>query len=136
MNANLRLQSLEFRAAFLRNCIADEYIALMLRINEEAVYIEDGERVELTPDRVAMNILYHIEAPWIHEFGQEDGCRKACEVLEKMLAPGYMAENIRLSAYGVSELREIYRDIVFGAPDGDLPEGFEIVITDTKEGIL
>ncbi|TDN60656.1 hypothetical protein [Scandinavium goeteborgense] len=136
MIANLRLQPLEFRAVFLRNCIADEYIALMKRINGEAVYIEDGERIELTPDRVAMNILYHIEAPCIHEFGQDDGCRLACEVLEKMLVPGYMAENIRLSAYRVSELREVYRDIVFGALDGELPEGFEIVITDTKEVIL
>lgn len=52
MNANLVVHSPEFRAAFLRSCIADAYISLMVRINGEAVYIEDGERIELTPDRV------------------------------------------------------------------------------------
>ena len=73
MLANIGINSTEFRAAFLRSCIADAYISLMLRINGEAVYIEDGERIELTPDRVAMNILYHIEAPRINEFGREEG---------------------------------------------------------------
>lgn len=135
MSANLTVHSPEFHAAYLRACIADAYIALMLHVNGEAVYIEDGERIELTADRVAMNILYHIEAPWITEFGQEEGCRLACDVLERMLIPGYMAENVRLSAFGVSELREVYRDIVFGAPDGELPPGFQIVQTEITEGL-
>lgn len=136
MNANLVVHSPEFRAAFLRSCIAEAYISLMVRINGEAVYIEDGERIELTPDRVAMNILYHIEAPWINEFGQEEGHRLACDVLERMLSPGYMAENIRLSAFGVSELREVYRDIVFGAPDGEVPPGFSIITVGVGEVLL
>ena len=136
MHANIGINSPEFRAAFLRSCIADAYISLMLRINGEAVYIEDGERIELTPDRVAMNILYHIEAPWINEFGQEEEHRLACDVLERMLAPGYMAENIRLSAFGVSELREVYRDIVFGAPDGEVPPGFSITTAGVGEVLL
>ncbi|HFS7482634.1 TPA: hypothetical protein ACH1O5_004892 [Enterobacter roggenkampii] len=136
MQANIGINSTEFRAAFLRSCIADAYISLMLRINGEAVYIEDGERIELTPERVAMNILYHIEAPWINEFGQEEGHRLACDVLERMLSPGYMAENIRLSAFGVSELREVYRDIVFGAPDGEVPPGFSITTAGVGEVLL
>ncbi|KJM57662.1 hypothetical protein B5M10_08235 [Pluralibacter gergoviae] len=124
----------EFRTALLRRYIAGAFVSLMTRIHGEAVYVEDGERIELTPDRVAINILYHIEAPWIHEFGQEDGGRLACEVLEKMLAPGFMAECIRLSEFGVSELREVYRDIVFGAPDGELPDRFEFVTPQSGEG--
>jgi len=39
MHANIGINSPEFRAAFLRSCIADAYISLMLRINGEAVYI-------------------------------------------------------------------------------------------------
>lgn len=136
MSANFAVHSPEFRAAFLRSCIADAYIALMLRINGEPVYIEDGERIELTPDRVAMNILYHIEAPWINEFGLEEGHRLACDVLERMLAQGYMAENIRLSAFGVSELREVYRDIIFGAPNGEIPPGFSITTAGVGEVLL
>ncbi|WP_263070152.1 hypothetical protein [Enterobacter huaxiensis] len=136
MSANLAVHSPEFRAAFLRSCIADAYICLMVRTNGEAVYIEDGERIELTAERVAMNILYHIEAPWINEFGQEEGHRLACDVLERMLAPGYMAENIRLSAFGVSELREVYRDIIFGAPDGEIPPGFSITTAGVGEVLL
>lgn len=136
MHANIGINSTEFRAAFLRSCIADAYISLMLRINGEAVYIEDGERIVLTPERVAMNILYHIEAPWINEFGQEEGLRLACDVLERMLSPGYMAENIRLSAFGVSELREVYRDIVFGAPDGEVPPSFSITTAGVGEVLL
>lgn len=128
------LHTLEFRTALLRRYIAGAFVSLMTRIHGEAVYVEDGERIELTPDRVAINILYHIEAPWIHEFGQEDGGRLACEVLEKMLAPGFMVECIRLSAFGVSELREVYWDIVFGAPDGELPDGFEFVTPQGGEG--
>ncbi|MBL5883236.1 hypothetical protein [Lelliottia aquatilis] len=136
MRANIGVNSPEFRAAFLRSFIADAYISLMIRVNGEAVYIEDGECIELTPDRVAMNILYHIEAPWINEFGHEEGHRLACEVLERMLSPGYMAENIHLSAFGVSELREVYRDIVFGAPDGEIPPGFSITTAGVGEVLL
>lgn len=135
MHANIGINSTEFRAAFLRSCIADAYISLMLRINGEAVYIEDGERIVLTPERVAMNILYHIEAPRLTNSARR-GLRPACDVLERMLSPGYMAENIRLSAYGVSELREVYRDIVFGAPDGEVPTGFSITTAGVGEVLL
>lgn len=133
MNTTDMLHTPEFRAALLRRYIAGAFIALMTRLHGEPVYVEDGECIALTPDRVAINILYHIEAPWIQEFGQEEGCRLACEILEKMLASGFMAECIRLSAFGVSELREMYRDIVFGAPDGELPDGFEFVSAENGE---
>lgn len=136
MHANIGINSTEFRAAFLRSCIADAYISLMLRINGEAVYIEDGERIVLTPERVAMNILYHIEAPRINEFGQKRASPRRVTFWERMLSPGYMAENIRLSAYGVSELREVYRDIVFGAPDGEVPTGFSITTAGVGEVLL
>lgn len=43
------------------------------------------------------NIIYHIEMPWVNEFGADAGCILAAEKLEKMLKPGFMSENIRLS---------------------------------------
>lgn len=78
---------------------------------------------------VSLMTRIHGEAVYV-----EDGGRLACKVLEKMLAPGFMMECIRLSAFGVSELREVYRDIVFGAPGGELPDGFEFVTPQGGEG--
>ncbi|RSB59830.1 hypothetical protein EGT71_14135 [Atlantibacter subterranea] len=122
-----------FRTALLRRYIADAFITMMTRINGEPVYTEDGERVLLTPEKVALNILFHIEAPWMDEFGMEDGSRLAAEALERMLTPGFMGEALRLSVAGVTEMREVYRDIIFGAPDGELPAGFEFVHGATGE---
>ncbi|MEX5412745.1 hypothetical protein [Atlantibacter hermannii] len=122
-----------FRTALLRRFIADAFITMMTRINGEPVYAEDGERVLLTPEKVALNILFHIEAPWMDEFGMEDGSRLAAEALERMLSPGFMGEALRLSVEGVTEMREVYRDIIFGAPDGELPAGFEFVHGATGE---
>ncbi|MDU5552737.1 MAG: hypothetical protein E6051_23660 [Citrobacter freundii] len=34
------------------------------------------------------------------------------------------------------EMREVYRDIIFGAPDGELPEGFEFVKPEGQEVLL
>ncbi|TSJ58796.1 hypothetical protein FND52_05485 [Atlantibacter subterranea] len=122
-----------FRAALLRRYIADAFITMMTRINGEPVYAEDGERVLLTPEKMALNILFHIEAPWMDEFGMEDGSRLAAEALERMLTLGFMGEALRLSVAGVTEMREVYRDIIFGAPDGELPAGFEFVHGATGE---
>ncbi|MBE8372228.1 hypothetical protein IQA51_16880, partial [Leptospira borgpetersenii serovar Hardjo-bovis] len=36
-----------FRTALLRRYIADAFIALMTRVNGEAVYAEEGERIPL-----------------------------------------------------------------------------------------
>ncbi|MCV2428057.1 hypothetical protein N2P70_21805 [Escherichia coli] len=67
---------------------------------------------------------------------KRQGCILAAEKLEKMLKPGFMSENIRLSVFGVTEMREVYRDIIFGAPDGELPEGFEFVKPEGQEVLL
>ncbi|EKY3995828.1 hypothetical protein [Enterobacter roggenkampii] len=134
MISNVSLVSPAFRTALLRRYIAEAFISLMQRVNGEAAYIEEGERVALTPDKVAMNILYHLETPWMDEFGIDEGSRLAAEVLEKMLAPGFMGETLRLSVEGVTEMREIYRDIIFGAPDGELPAGYEFMPFGDREG--
>lgn len=133
---NKTLCSTAFRMALLRRYIADAFISLMTRVNGEAVYIEDGEIVRLTSEKVMLNILFHIETPWIDEFGIEEGSRLAAEVLEQMLAPGFAVENLRLSIKGVTELREVYRDIIFGAPDGELPQGYKFMSPDCGEGFL
>ena len=133
MAINETIRSPAFRTALLRSCIADAFIALMTRVNGEPSYIEDGEYVHLTPEKVAFNILFHIEAPWMDEFGIEDGSKLAAEMLEGMLAPGFMGESARLSVDGVTEMREIYRDIIFGAPDGELPAGFEFMLCEKGE---
>lgn len=125
MIASEKITTLPFRTALLRHYIATAFVELMIRVNGEAAYIEDGERIPLNPERVAINIIYHIEAPWLEEFGADDGSRLAAEALEKMLLPGFAGEKLHLSIAGVCELREVYRDIIFGAPDGELPEGME-----------
>lgn len=130
------LRSLAFRTALLRRYIADAFIALMTRVNDKAVYTEDGEQVTLTPEKVALNILLHIETPWREEFGAEEGSRLAAEALERMLAPGFAGENLRLSLTGVMEMREVYRDIIFGAPDGELPPGYTFAPSEDEEGYL
>lgn len=136
MNNNQNLKAHALRTAVLRYYIADAFISLMARVHNEPVYIEDGERIELTHEKVVSNIIYHIEMPWVTEFGAEVGCMLAGEQLEKMLKPGFMSENIHLSVFGVTEMREIYRDIIFGAPDGDLPEDFEFVKPEDQGGLL
>lgn len=130
------LASTSFRIALMRNYIARAFIELMTKVNGEPVYVEDGERIPLTLDRVAVNIIYHIEAPWINEYGVDEGRDLAAEALQKMLAHGFMGESLRLSLEGVSEMREIYRDIIFGAPDGELPEAFELGLFPDGEGLL
>lgn len=130
------LASTSFRIALMRNYIARAFIELMTKVNGEPVYVEDGERIPLTLDRVAVNIIYHIEAPWINEYGVDEGRDLAAETLQKMLAHGFMGESLRLSLKGVSEMREIYRDIIFGAPDGELPEAFELGLFPDGEGFL
>ncbi|HED2523904.1 hypothetical protein [Klebsiella aerogenes] len=130
------LRSPSFRTALLRRYIADAFIALMTRVNGEAVYTEDGERITLTPEKVALNILFHIETPWREEFGAEEGSRLAAEALEQMLAPGFAGENLRLSLTGVTEMREVHRDIIFGAPDGELPPGYAFLSPEDGEAYL
>ena len=122
-----------FRTALLRRYVTDAFISLMTRVNGKPVYIEDGETVLLTTEKVALNILFHIEVPWMDEFGMEDGNRLAAEMLERMLAPGFMGEALRLSVEGVTEMREVYRDIIFGPPDGELPAGYEFVLSGERE---
>lgn len=97
MNNNQNLKAHALRTAVLRYYIADAFISLMVRVHNEPVYIEDGERIELSHEKVVSNIIYHIEMPWVNEFGADAGCILAAEKLEKMLKPGFMSENIRLS---------------------------------------
>ena len=119
MNNNQNLKAHALRTAVLRYYIADAFISLMVRVHNEPVYIEDGERIELSHEKVVSNIIYHIEMPWVNEFGADAGCILAAEKLEKMLKPGFMSENI-----------------IFGAPDGELPEGFEFVKPEGQEVLL
>ena len=74
MNNNQNLKAHALRTAVLRYYIADAFISLMERVHNEPVYIEDGERIELTHEKVVSNIIYHIEMPWVNEFGADAGC--------------------------------------------------------------
>ncbi len=85
MNNNQNLKAHALRTAVLRYYIADAFISLMVRVHNEPVYIEDGERIELSHEKVVSNIIYHIEMPWVNEFGADAGCILAAEKLEKCL---------------------------------------------------
>ena len=65
MNNNQNLKAHALRTAVLRYYIADAFISLMVRVHNEPVYIEDGERIELSHEKVVSNIIYHIEMPWV-----------------------------------------------------------------------
>lgn len=123
----------EFKAALLRHYIACAFIDLMTLKNGQAVFIEDGEEVMLTLDKVALNIIYHIETPFIDRFGVMDGAILAAADLIAMLMPGFMIAQVELSAYGHHRLCEVYRDIIFGAPDGELPPGATVCACDARE---
>lgn len=81
------------------------------------------------------NIIYHIEMPWVNEFGADAGCILAAETGKKCLNGLYVRKYSPVS-FGVTEMREVYRDIIFGAPDGELPEGFEFVKPEGQEVLL
>lgn len=51
MNNNQNLKAHALRTAVLRYYIADAFISLMARVHNEPVYIEDGERIELTHEK-------------------------------------------------------------------------------------
>lgn len=54
----------------------------------------------------------------------------------KMLKPKLYVRKYSPVSFGVTEMREVYRDIIFGAPDGELPEGFEFVKPEGQEVLL
>ncbi|HCL5801566.1 TPA: hypothetical protein N2N77_005162 [Escherichia coli] len=58
MNNNQNLKAHALRTAVLRYYIADAFISLMVRVHNEPVYIEDGERIELSHEKVVSNIIY------------------------------------------------------------------------------
>lgn len=51
MNNNQNLKAHALRTAVLRYYIADAFISLMVRVHNEPVYIEDGERIELSHEK-------------------------------------------------------------------------------------
>lgn len=53
-----------------------------------------------------------------------------------MLKPKFYVRKYSPVSFGVTEMREVYRDIIFGAPDGELPEGFEFVKPEGQEVLL
>ncbi|MCQ7723919.1 hypothetical protein NP177_29265 [Salmonella enterica] len=57
MNNNQNLKAHALRTAVLRYYIADAFISLMARVHNEPVYIEDGERIELTHEAILFTIL-------------------------------------------------------------------------------
>ncbi|OKP27552.1 hypothetical protein [Serratia fonticola] len=123
----------EFKIALLRHYISCAFIDLMVFKHGQAVFIEEGEEVVLTLDKVALNIIYHIEAPFIERFGVMDGGQLAAADLMAMLMPGFMAAQVQLSPYGYHRLCEVYRDIIFGAPDGELPPGSSVCACNVRE---
>ncbi|WP_142591473.1 hypothetical protein [Serratia marcescens] len=123
----------EFKIALLRHYIACAFIDSMASKNGQAVFIYDGEEVMLTLDKVALNIIYHIEAPFIDQFGVMEGGMLAAADLMAMLAPGFMIAPVQLSHYGYHRLCEVYRDIIFGAPDGELPPGATLYARNARE---
>lgn len=123
----------EFKVALLRHYIACAFIDSMTSENGQPVFIEDGEEVALTLDKVALNIIYHIEASFIDQFGVMEGGMLAAADLMAMLAPGFMIAPVQLSHYGYHRLCEVYRDIILGAPDGELPLGATLYGRNARE---
>lgn len=127
-----RLTSVEFRAALLRHYISQAFISLMVSKHGNPVFIADGEIIPLSLDKVAANIIYHIEHPFIQKLGATEGGRLAAQELNKMLKPGFMSEAMQLSYYGTMRLSRVYQDIMYGAPDGEFPAGS--CIKDEQDG--
>jgi len=127
-----RLTSAEFRAALLRHYISQAFISLMVSKHSDAVFISDGESIPLSLDKVAANIIYHIEHPFIQKLGAIEGGRLAAQELNMMLKPGFMSEAMQLSCYGTMRLCRVYQDILYGAPDGEFPAGS--CIMDEQDG--
>lgn len=112
-----------FKMALLRHYIASAFLEAMTIQHGQAIYVLNGRCIPLTADKVAINIISHIEAPYIDQFGCAMGQAMAAQVLYEMLEPGFMREVVRLSAYGYRCLLAMYEDIASGATDGKLPPG-------------
>lgn len=112
-----------FKMALLRHYIASAFMEAMTAQHGQAVYVLNGSRIPLTADKVAINIIRHIEAPYIDQFGCAMGQPMAAQALYEMLEPGFMREAVRLSAYGYRCLSAVYAEIANGATDGELPPG-------------
>ncbi|KFX00788.1 hypothetical protein [Pectobacterium carotovorum] len=112
-----------FKMALLRHYIANAFLEAMTTQHGQAVYVLNGSRIPLTADKVAINIISHIEAPYIDQFGCVMGQAMAAQALYEMLEPGFMREAVRLSAYGYCCLLAMYAEIASGATDGELPPG-------------
>lgn len=131
-----RLTSAEFRAALLRHYISQAFITLMFSKHGDTVFFSDGESIPLSLDKVAANIIYHIEHPFIQKLGAIEGGRLAAQELNKMLKPGFMSEDMQLSDYGTARLCRVYQDIIYGATDGEFPPGSCIVVEQDREETL
>lgn len=112
-----------FKMALLRHYIANAFFEAMTAQHGQAAYVLNGRCIPLTADKVAINIISHIEAPYIDRFGCAMGQAMAAQALYEMLEPGFMCEAVRLSAYGYRCLSAMYEDIASGATDGKLPPG-------------
>ncbi|RJL53700.1 hypothetical protein [Pectobacterium carotovorum] len=122
-----------FKMALLRHYIASAFLEAMTTQYGQAIYVLNDSRIPLTADKVAINIISHIEAPYIDQFGCAMGQAMAAQALYEMLEPGFMREVVRLSAYGYRCLSAMYEDIASGATDGKLPPG-AVVETLTTAG--
>lgn len=122
-----------FKMALLRHYIASAFLEAMTIQHGQAIYVLNGRCIPLTADKVAINIISHIEAPYIDQFGCAMGQAMAAQALYEMLEPGFMREVVRLSAYGYRCLSAMYEDIASGATDGKLPPG-AVVETLTTAG--
>lgn len=121
MLTNTQLISAEFRVALLRHYISQAFISLMAEKHGREVFIAEGEIIPLSLNNVAVNIIYHIEFPYVQSHGAAEGGRLAAQALNNMLAPNYMSEAMQLSPYGIERLYGVYLDIIYGAPDSQLP---------------
>lgn len=135
MLTNTQLISAEFRAALLRHYISQAFISMMAEKYGRAVFIAEGEIIPLSLDCVAVNIIYHIEFPYVQTHGAAEGSRLAAQTLNNMLTPNYMSEAMQLSPYGVERLCGVYLDIIYGAPDSQLPPDTLVTHVEAEGGL-
>ncbi len=135
MLTNTQLISAEFRVALLRHYISQAFISMMAKKHGREVFIAEGEIIPLSLNNVAVNIIYHIEFPYVQAHGVVEGSRLAAQTLNNMLVPNYMSESMQLSSYGAERLCGVYLDIIYGAPDSQFPPNTFITDTESEGGL-
>jgi hypothetical protein len=98
----------------------------MTRVNGRPVYVEDGETVILTAEKVALNILFHIEAPGWTNSGQKMAADLRLKCLKECWCLALWVKHYACPWKVSPKCGSVPRHY-FWCPDGELPAGYEFV---------